>query len=213
MNLMIRAGLISCLLLSGQAASAAALPQGSSDTKVKPSFDCSTAEHAIEELVCEDPELADLDVQLASVFQSALKKVEAMPNTAPEIRHMKAYQLRWSRERNACAKSEDVKACTLDSYHRRIADLQARFLLVKTKSPAIYTCRGNPKNQLIVTYVESAPPSVRLDHAGKTAVAFQDDETDEKRFVGPKGISFEVEGDMALINWPKGNEFDCILRK
>jgi uncharacterized protein len=212
-HVLIRIGFLSLLAFSAaETAQAASEPNPAAGT-AKPSFDCATARHEIEDMVCEDQDLADLDVKLAAVFESALKKVEAMPNTAPEIRHMKAYELRWSRERNECAKSKNAKECTEDSYRYRIADLQARFFLVNTKAPAVYVCRDNPKHELIATYVESEPAAVRLDHAGKTVVTFKEDDGDEKRFVNPQGISFEVEGDMALVNWPKGNEFECTLRK
>ena len=215
MHVLIRIGFLSLFAFSIiQPAQAASEPKASAADSAKPSFDCATARHEVEELICADPELAALDVKLAGVFQSALKKVEAMPNTAPQIRHMKAYELRWSRdERNECAKSKNAKECTAESYRYRIADLQARFFLVSSKSPAVYMCRDNPKNELIVTYVESEPATIRLDHAGKTAITFKDDEGDGKRFDNPQGVSFEVEGDMALVNWPKGNEYECILRK
>ena len=214
MHVLIRIGFLSLFAFSiTHTAQAASDPKSSAAGAAKPSFDCATARHEIEELVCEDPELAEMDVKLADVFQNALKKVEAMPNTAPQIRHMKAYELRWSRERNECAKSKNAKECTAESYRYRIADLQARFFLVSSKSPAVYMCRDNPKNELIVTYVESDPLTVRLDHAGKTAITFKDEEGDGKRFDSPQGVSFEVEGDMALVTWPKGNEFECIQRK
>lgn len=214
MRALIRTGLLTFLALSlTEAVHAASEPKTPTANMAGPSFDCATARHAIEKMVCGDPDLAELDVKLAGVFESALKKVEAMPNTAPEIRHMKAYELRWSRERNECARSKDAKECTADSYRYRIADLQARFFLVKSKAPAVYMCRNNPKNELIVTRVESDPETVRLDHAGKTAITFKDDNGDGKRFENPQGVSFEVEGDMALVNWPKGNEFECVLRR
>lgn len=214
MRVLIRIGLLTFLSFSlTQTVHAASEPDAAAAGAQKPSFDCATARHEIEEMVCEDPDLAKLDVKLAGVFESALKKVAAMPNTAPEIRHMKAYELRWSRQRNECARSKNAKECTADSYRYRIADLQARFFLVTSKAPAVYLCRDNPKNALIVTYLESDPATVRLDHAGKTAITFKDDEGDGKRFDSPQGISFEVEGDMALVNWPKGNEYECTLRK
>ncbi len=214
MQVLIRIGLVSLFAFSGaQAATAAAEQKASAAGDKKPSFDCTTARHSIEEMVCKDPELAELDVKLAAVFESALKKVEALPNTAPEIRHMKAYELRWSRERNECAKSKDAKECTAESYRYRIADLQARFFLVKSESPAVYLCRNNPKNEMVVTHLDSDPATVRLDRGGKTAITFKDDEGDGKRYDSPDGTSFEVEGDMALVTWPKGNEFECILRK
>ncbi|HWU63464.1 MAG TPA: MliC family protein [Ensifer sp.] len=215
MQVLIRIGFLTLLALidATSIAQAASELKAPAEGAAKPSFDCTTARHAIEEMVCEDADLAALDVQLAAVFESALKKVQAMPNTAPEIRHMKAYELRWSRERNECARSKDARDCTVESYRNRIADLQARFFLARSKSPLVYMCQDNPKNELIVTYVDSDPATVRLDRAGKTVITFKDDEGDGKRFANPQGVSFDVEGDMALVNWPTGHEFECTQRK
>ena len=214
MRVLIRIGLLSLFALSHiETASAASEPTPPPENQVRPSFDCETATRAVETMVCEDRELAELDVKLAGVFESALKKIAAMPNTAPQIRHMKAYQLRWSRERNECSKSKDARDCTLESYRYRIADLQARFFLADSKSPAVYLCRNNPKSELIVTFIESDPATVRLDRGGKTAITFRDDGGDGKRFDNPQGVSFETEGDMALVTWPQGSEYECVLRK
>lgn len=214
MQVLIRIGLLALIAFSAvQSGHPASAQEAASAETAKPSFDCAAARYAIEQLVCRDPGLAELDVKLAGVFESALKKVQAMPNTAPEIRHMKAYQLRWSRERNECSKSNDARECTAESYRYRIADLQARFFLVKSKSPVVYICRENPRNELIVTQLESDPETVRLDRAGKTVITFKDNEADGKLFVNAQGASFDMEGDMALVNWPKGNEFECVQRK
>lgn len=211
---LIRVGLLSFFAIAHiQTASAESEPDAAAENQVKPSFNCETARRTVETLVCEDRELAQLDMKLAGVFESALKKIAAMPNTAPEIRHMKAFQLRWSRERNECAKSADTRGCTLESYRYRIADLQARFFLAESKSPAVYLCHNNPRSELIVTFVESDPATVRLDRGGKTAITFRDNGGDGKRFDNPQGVSFETEGDMALVNWPSGNEYECVLRK
>jgi uncharacterized protein len=195
------------------AAFAAQTPAVSPGMTGKPSFDCATATGKIPALICKDAELGQLDAKLASVFASALKKVEAMPNTAPEIRHMKAYELRWSRERNECKDTADARACTISSYRHRIASLEARFLLAKTKPPMVFACKGNAHHEMIATFVESDPPSVRLERGDKTAIAIDTGNPPGARYTGSSGLSFSLKGDMATMTWPKTAAVECVLRK
>jgi uncharacterized protein len=39
----------------------------------KPSFDCAKAEHEVEQLICKDDRLAELDQSLASLYALVLK--------------------------------------------------------------------------------------------------------------------------------------------
>lgn len=213
MNVLIRIWLVALLVAFASLPASAASDPGAKTSGLKPSFDCETARHAIEKLVCDDPDLTALDVELASVFSTALKKVEAMPNTAPQVRHLKAYELRWSRQRNDCARRTDAKACAVESYRRRIADLQARYLLVRTEPPVFYVCRKNPRNELIATYMDSDPLAIRLDHAGKTGVVVAEGDGTDEHYAGARGIAFAVEGDKAFVTWPKGTEFECLRQR
>jgi uncharacterized protein len=200
------------MMLPG-AALAAQMPAVSPGKAATPSFDCAKASGQIPALICKDPELGELDVKLAAVFASALKKVEALPNTAPEIRHMKAYELRWSRERNECKDTADARACTVSSYRQRIATLEARFLLAKTKPPMVFACKGNTHHEMIATFVESDPPSVRLERGDKTAIAVDTGNPPGARYMGPSGLSFSLKGDMATVIWPKTTAVECVLRR
>lgn len=178
-----------------------------------PSFDCASTRHKIQDLVCKDPELSALDRKLAGIFDHALEKLEAVPNSAPQVRHLKAYEVRWMRERNECGASHDPRACTQESYHRRISELEARFLMVKSRPPVVYECRDNPKNQLVATFVESDPPSVRLSHGDAVTVAVQAVSGSGARYVGERGVLFWIKGNDAMVTWPKGNQFNCTVRK
>lgn len=206
-----------CLAAGPQAlaASHGSAPAKTNDNKVREetAAKCTTARHQIQNLVCKDADLAALDKKLAGIFAIALEKVEAMPNSAPQVRHLKAYELRWWRERNECVKSRDPRACTIDSYHRRIAELQARFLLVKSRPPVVYVCRNNPRNQLVATFVDSEPSSVRLTHRDAVTVAVQAISGSGARYLGERGVVFWIKGDNAMVTWPKGNQFDCTVRK
>jgi uncharacterized protein len=178
-----------------------------------PSFDCSSTRHEIQDLVCEDQELSALDRKLADLFERGLTTLEAMPNSAPQVRHFKAYELRWSRKRNECAESRDPRACTLESYQRRISELQARFLMAKSRPPVTYECRNNPKNELVATFLETEPASVRLTHGDAVTVAVEARSGSGARYLGERGVTFWIKGDDATVTWPKGTQFTCTVRK
>jgi len=83
-----------------------------------PSFDCDGAKSDVEKLICSDDELADLDVRLAKAFASALALAPAN-----DVAVMRANQKSWRRELLGCGKSGDLRACTVNAYHRRLDEL------------------------------------------------------------------------------------------
>lgn len=78
-----------------------------------PSFDCTKASNTVEMLICTNPELADLDVKLASQYKAALAQ-------ASDKAAVKQQQIAWIK--NVRAKCLEV-ACVADEYSKRIADL------------------------------------------------------------------------------------------
>jgi uncharacterized protein len=98
-----------CTLLSAQAVAA------------KPSFNCSKATHEIEQLICNDDELAALDVSLNELYKAVMKNTP----TAAQKR-LKSEQIGWSKGRNDCWKADDKRACTKGEYEARINVLKDR---------------------------------------------------------------------------------------
>lgn len=80
-----------------------------------PSFDCSKATTRVTNLICSDAELSSLDRQLAAEFKAALAD-QADPSG------LAANQREWLQNSlNTCVD----KACVLDAYKNRIAELAA----------------------------------------------------------------------------------------
>ena len=104
-----------------------------------PSFDCSKVEAgSIEALICQDDQLSALDRMMAAVFAAATKKAS---NEHPPV--LKAEQRGWIKGRNDCWKSDDKRQCIQQSYKLRIAELQARYRLVRATKPVSYVCDGH----------------------------------------------------------------------
>jgi uncharacterized protein YecT (DUF1311 family) len=80
-----------------------------------PSFDCAKASTAIEHQICADPELADLDRQLAETYRSLLSALSDPAST-------KAEQVNWIKtQRNACTDT----ACLMTAYRSRLSEMEA----------------------------------------------------------------------------------------
>jgi uncharacterized protein len=86
-----------------------------------PSFDCAKASHEVEELICGDAELAELDRSLSGLYGTLLEHTPA-----GEQRMLKAEQRGWVKGRNDCWKSDDVRGCVKSEYEARIRDLKDR---------------------------------------------------------------------------------------
>lgn len=100
-----RAALLIALLLG-----IAALPaQGAS-------FDCAKAATWVEQVLCEDDGLGDLDERLATAYQSAREATQAEPAAAERLL---SEQKAWLAERDGCT----VLPCLRRLYERRIAVL------------------------------------------------------------------------------------------
>jgi uncharacterized protein len=82
-----------------------------------PSFDCRYARSPVEKAVCSDPVLAAMDRRLARLYADA---------AARGTRGLEAEQEAWRARREACARDEDLAACTSETYDARIRELQAQ---------------------------------------------------------------------------------------
>lgn len=192
--------------------SLAAIPPGMAHA-TGPAFDCGKASHEIESLICKDGELAKLDRKLDETFRQAMKTVETVPGHTQALKEMKAIQRGWIGGRNDCWKADDKRQCTFDIYRNRIAELQARYMLVKSQKPVFYTCENNPADQIIATFMETDPSTVRLERGDRTEIAIQGLSGSGARYEGAFGLEFWIKGNDAMVTWPQGTQFNCTVRQ
>jgi len=161
-----------------------------------PSFDCSTASTAsIEELICQDDQLAALDVKLAEVYAEAEKKVpRAKPNG------LRAEQNGWSQARTECGKADDRRECALELYQLRIAGLQASYGLVAANGPHTWFCNNDSKNEVLVTYFPTDPPTLLAKKHGQTSLMYLQPSGSGSKYVGPNESFWEHQNE-ALVTW------------
>ncbi|MFM5231124.1 MliC family protein [Aeromonas media] len=102
-----------------------------------PSFDCTKAHSAAEQLVCQDAGLAALDNELAALYPKALSQL-----SAEQQKTEKAMQRGWIKGRNGCWKESDSRQCVEESYQLRITELQIKGGQLRVPSPVDYQCDG-----------------------------------------------------------------------
>lgn len=171
----------------------------------KPSFDCSKAEPgSIEEMVCQSPELTDLDLKLADAYKAASQKaVNQQPNL------LKAEQRGWIKGRNDCWKSDNRNACVADSYRQRTAELQARYQLIAGKAPVHYACDGNPAKEVITTFFATEPPTALVEYGDSTSLMYLQPAASGARYQGQNESFWEHHGEAVVVWGYEAPEMKC----
>jgi len=172
-----------------------------------PSFDCSKATGQVPTLVCKDAGLATLDRQLDGVYKAAMAKArDKMPA------QLRSEQSGWIKGRDDCWKAQGpdnpvrltlswmattVRECVEGSYRIRISELQARWTLVAAK-PVSYACANNPANEVVATFFETDPKTVRLERGDRVVTAWM--LPDGSKYEGPD-VTLSVKGNEASVSW------------
>lgn len=180
---------------------ASAMPQASTSASVvtRASFDCNRALPGGETAVCANPEVAELDVELARLY----KVVDAKVSDA-ERSTLHRLQGGWLQKRDACADTVDVKACLKTAYTDRIADLRAGYAPARADTagisagPVSWRCPGTTK-LMTSTFVNSTTPVVILKRDDSSVVL-----TGSAAASGARYQSATPDG--AYEFWTKGSE-------
>ncbi len=172
-----------------------------------PSFDCSKASGSIEELICKDKELSSLDHKLARVYAEALKTA-----TSEHPPVLKAEQRGWIKGRNECWKSNDPRYCTESAYRLRIAGLQARYRLVPANDPFRYFCNDDPRDEVIVTFFQTNPPTLVAERGDQVSLMYLQQSGSGSKYQGRNESFWEHQGEV-MIAWGYGSpEMSCSKR-
>jgi len=160
-----------------------------------PSFGChQVPSGSAEAMVCADAELSALDRQLNQVYAAALKKAL---NQHPPL--LKAEQRGWIKGRNDCWKSADQRQCMVESYQRRIAELQARYRLLPPIATVRYVCDGDPANEVTATYFSTDPASLIAERGDAVSFMVQQRSASGARYQGRNESLWEHQGQAAVV--------------
>ncbi|MEE4262477.1 MAG: MliC family protein [Desulfobacteraceae bacterium] len=170
-----------------------------------PSFDCGKSQKgSIEELICKDEGLSLLDRKMATVYAEATQRAK---NEHPPV--LKAEQRGWIKGRNDCWKSEDQRQCIEESYKRRIAELQARYRLVAEDGPCWYACDGDPRNEVVVSFFKTDPPTLIAERGDSVSLMYLEPSGSGSKYRGRNESLWEHQGEATIV-WGCGSpEMRC----
>lgn len=168
-----------------------------------PAFDCSEARSEVEKLICADNDLSALDRKLSDQYKAAM--IKAPEDTAFAI---KSAQRRWLRTRNACSKSDDMRACVQSTYQIRTVEIQIQELLTVPKA-VVFDCDGADKSKpfFATFYGSTVPESAAFTYGKKQVIALQEPSGNGSKY-GADGFEFWEHHGEAAVNW-FGAQFNC----
>lgn len=184
------------------------MPLTATSTPAAPAFDCSKSSHEVEQLICKDDALGQLDVKLAKAYADAEKRV-----TGDQLSELKAYQRGWIKGRNDCWKETGKPQCVASAYADRIATLQARYGLVTAGKSVYFDCNDAVKLEIIFTPFATDPSAANLVRGNESTTVIQRMSGSGARYEGEFGISFWNKGREAMVKWPQDREYNCTERK
>ena len=164
-----------------------------------PSFSCDKVRSgSIEEMICKDSGLSALDRKLSEVYSAASKKAA---NEHPPV--LRAEQRGWIKGRDECWKSEDKRSCVENEYRRRIAELQAKYRRVAGTGPVSFACDGDPRNEVIVTFFKTDPPTLIAERGDSVSLMYLQRSGSGAKYQGRNETFWEHQGE-AMVTWGYG---------
>lgn len=112
-----------------------------------PSFDCNRASTHIENVICWDPDVGDLDGEMARLYSLAQTGPDM---TRARLDELVALQRNWLMSRDSCAGAQQLRACLLAAYGQRILELRTYYAGARVDEtgvsfgPVAYQCDALP---------------------------------------------------------------------
>ena len=179
------------------------------DESTLPAFDCRKTSGSVEELICKEPLLAQLDRQMNGVFSAALQhyRINNYEDPRPEQRG-------WIKGRNDCWKADDVHECALSSYRYRIAGLQIQYGQLEVPVPVYFYCEDSAVTA--VFYTQTLPPTVVLTvipeiQGISQVLAWQEPSGSGAKYQG-RNVSFREHQGEAQLSW-YDKQMSCRLKQ
>jgi uncharacterized protein len=180
----------------------------------KTSFDCADTKASVEKLICRDPQLAQMDIELMRLYRLALTDEHSVP---PANKVMIDQQF-WIEARNQCGSGPESKACVIRSYAERAYQLRQGSAIVRTKDPdrltegpQAFRCTGL-SDLMTATFFNTQPGVVYLKLANSSITLSQVQSDFETRYTGknyPGNYSFRQNENGVYFQKPGAGEVSC----
>ena len=188
---------------SGQSASSTG-SSGASQA-AGPLLDCAKAANKAQQLVCDDPQLTDLDRRLQTSYQQALDRPGA------DKAALTAAQNSWATQRDACTQYADMRTCVQEAYQTRLVQLAIADPATVAPPVITYRCPAEDSPLTAQFYNEFDPKAAVLNWKGDQQILFVELSGSGARY-GRQGIEYwEHQGEVRLdfSGISKGTKFVC----
>lgn len=183
-------------------------------TPLKTSFDCANARASIEKLICRDPQLTQMDIELMRLYHLSLTDERSVP--PPD--KVTIDQQFWIESRNQCGSGPEPKACAIRSYAERAHQLRQGSAIARTKDPdrltegpLAFRCTGF-STLIAATFFTTQPGVVYLKWANTSITLSQVQSESGARYTGKDyqgNYSFWQNGNEALFQKPGSGAMSC----
>ncbi len=172
------------------------------------SFDCANAKGAVDKLVCDDPELSELDELVVSYYESASTTLTGARREA-----LRASQRNWLQDQSKCTGST-TRQCLFKRYKARLLLLEVQYGQGNSTKPLIYRCDG-PEHEINVSFFKTDPPTVSLslgESRDEPVTAVLQPSDKGERYVAADGLVFWAKGDEGSLALVNGKKAACRLK-
>ncbi|WP_096286985.1 lysozyme inhibitor LprI family protein [Mycobacterium ahvazicum] len=146
--------------------SGSGMPTVTSKAPASVAVDCGKPVNAVQQLVCSDPHLTDLDHRLQTAYQQALARTGADPAALAEA------QTGWTTARDDCARNADVHTCVLEAYQTRLVQLAIADPATAAPPVITYHCPADAGPLTAQFYNQFDPHTAVLNWKGTQQILF-----------------------------------------
>ncbi|MGB8391065.1 MliC family protein [Mycobacterium sp.] len=139
---------------------------GTTTPTVTAALDCTKPADAAQQLVCNDPQLTDLDHRLQAANQQALGRPGA------DRAALTAAQQSWASVRDGCTHNADVHTCLLEAYQTRLVQLAIADPATVPPPVVSYQCPAGFGPLTAQFYNLFDPPTAVLNWKGNQEILF-----------------------------------------
>ncbi|BDE13812.1 MULTISPECIES: MliC family protein [Mycobacterium] len=175
-------------------------------TSSKPlgTFDCAKPANRAQQLVCGDPQLADLDRRVQSAYQQALTRPSA------DQPALTTAQSAFATTRDGCADAADLRTCVTETYQTRLVELALADPATAAPPVVNYDCPADAGTLSAQFYNDFDPKTAVLDWKGNRVILFLQQSGSGARY-GRQGSEYwEHQGEVTLDLG--GTKFVCRTR-
>ncbi|WP_262490926.1 lysozyme inhibitor LprI family protein [Mycobacterium simiae] len=174
------------------ASSPAANPMPGSTASSSAAIDCAKPATTVQQLVCSDRQLTDLDHRLQVAYQQALGRPDADKAT------LSAAQDSWAATRDDCAHNADVRTCVQEAYQTRLVQLALADPATVAPPVVTYRCPSGFDPLTAQFYNQFDPKTAVLNWKGDQYILFIQLSGSGARY-GRQGVEYwEHQGEVRL---------------